>query len=106
LHTAGDDQILGAAHDALRRKVHGLLRGTALAVDRRSRHFFGKACGEPAGTCNVTGLRTDGIDAAVDDVFDREGIEVVALKDFWKEVCAKVGGVNFGESTATSADGA
>ncbi len=50
LHAAGDDQILRAAHHALRGEVHGLLRGAALAIDGDARHVL--AAGRPpASTC-------------------------------------------------------
>jgi hypothetical protein len=56
LHAAGDDQVLRAAHDALGGEVHGLLRRTALAVDRDAGHVLGQAGGQPAGAGDVAGL--------------------------------------------------
>src|SRR5947209_12112619 len=41
LHAAGDDEVRGTAHDCLGGEVHGLLGGTALAIDGDTGHGFG-----------------------------------------------------------------
>ena len=68
--TPPDDDVAGAAHHRLGGEVDGLLGGATLAVDRRSRHLVGEAGDEPAGAGNVARLRSDGVDAAEDDIFD------------------------------------
>src|SRR3546814_6054388 len=44
--TGGDDDVVRAGRDPLRREVHGLLAGTTLALDGRRRHVNRIAGGE------------------------------------------------------------
>ena len=50
LHAAGDDEVLGAGHHALRGEVHRLLGGAALPVDGHAR-ARGRAARPPARRC-------------------------------------------------------
>ena len=73
LQPAGDDEVLGAGHDALRGEVHGLLRGAALPVDGHAGHVVGQPGHQPGGAGDVAGLRADGVAAAHHHVVDGAG---------------------------------
>ena len=79
LHAAGDDEVLGAAHDALGGEVHGLLRRAALAVDGGAGHVLGEPGHEPRGAGDVAGLAADGVDAAEHDVLDGARVDAGAV---------------------------
>ncbi|MNV99073.1 hypothetical protein D3C71_1943910 [compost metagenome] len=54
--------------------MHGLLAGTALAVDGGGRHMRRQARGQPGQTPWRAGLFTRLADAAADDVIHRTGV--------------------------------
>ena len=60
----------------------------------RAGHLLGQPGGEPAGARDVAGLRADRVDAAEDDVLDRERVDVGALDELADHVGAEVGGVH------------
>ena len=66
----GDDDVVRARHDALRREVRRLLARAALAVDRRGRHRRVEAGGEHGLARDVHGLVADLADAAHEHVVD------------------------------------
>lgn len=100
-----DDQVLGAGEDALGGEVDGLLRGAALAVDGDAGDLFGQSGGQPAGPGDVTGLRSDGVEAAEDDVLDGRRVDAGALDEGPQDMGAEVGGVDGTEATLAAADG-
>ena len=81
LQAAGDDEVLGAGHDALRGEVHGLLRGAALPVDGHAGHVVGQPGDQPGGAGDVAGLRADGVAAAHDHVVDGARVDAGALDE-------------------------
>jgi hypothetical protein len=105
LRPTGDNQVLRARHHALRGEVDGLLRGTALAVDRDARHFLGEPGGQPAGPADVAGLRADRVDAAPHDVIDRGRVDARAVDQRGQHVRAQVDRVHLGKSPTPPTDG-
>jgi hypothetical protein len=103
LHSAGDHHVLRAAHHGLGGKVQRLLRGAALAVDRRAGHVLGEACRQPAGACDVARLRTELIQAAEDHVFDLRRVHRGALDEGTQYVGAEVRRVHARESSLLAA---
>ena len=97
LHAAGDDEIGRSRHHRLRGEMNGLLRRSALPVDRRSRHLVGHPGDEPACARDVAGLRTDGVDAAEDHVVDRRGIDVDTIEQRADGMRAEIGRVDVRE---------
>ncbi len=89
----GDDDVVGAGHDALRGEVHRLLARPALAIDGGRRHLFGPAGGEHGVAADVERLLTDLHHAAHDDVVDHCGVEVVALGEGLQYVRCQLDGV-------------
>ena len=104
LHAAGDDEVGGARHHALRGEVDGLLRRTALAVDGGAGHVLGEAGDQPAGAGDVAGLRADAVDVAEDDVVDRAGVDAGALDERLDRVRAEIGRVDLREPAAAPPD--
>ena len=105
LHAAGDDEVLGPAHHALRGEVQRLLRRTALAVQRHAGHLLRQSGGQPAGPGDVAGLRPDHVDAAEDDVLDLRRVDARTLDERLEHMRAQVSGVRLGQTTVAAADG-
>src|SRR4051812_45087293 len=104
LHAAGDDDVLGAAHDALGGEVQGLLARAALAVDRRTGHLFRQTGGQPRGAGDVARLRPQRVEAAEDDVFDHRGVDAGPADELFEDVRPQVGGVGGRQTTVLLAD--
>ena len=81
LDAGGDDDVVGAGHDALGGEVGRLLGRAALAVDGGGGHRLGPAGGEHGVAADVERLGADLHDAAHDHVVDQGGVEVVALDE-------------------------
>ena len=102
-HFARDDEVLRAAHHALRGEVDRLLARPALAVDRDRRDVLGEARREPAHPAD-RGLLADLRDTADDHVVDEVRVDARALDDRADDVRAEVGGVPPGQRAAAPAD--
>jgi hypothetical protein len=98
LHAAGHDEVGRAAHHGLRREMNGLLRRSALAIDRRSGDLVGEPRGEPTRARDVPRLRADGVDAAEDHVVDGDGVDPAPRDERLNHVRPEIGGVHLGES--------
>ena len=94
LQSAGDDEVLGAGHDALGGEVHGLLRRAALPVDGHARDVVGQAGHQPRRPRDVAGLRADRVAAAHHHVVDRARVDAGALDQRGQHVRAEVRGVH------------
>ena len=101
----GDDDVVGAGHDALGGEVQRLLGRAALAVDGRGRHRLGPAGREHRAASDVEGLLADLGDAAHDDVVDQRGVEVVATGDRLQGLGGEVDGVPVLEFSVALAPG-
>ena len=88
-----DGDVVGAGHDALGGEVDGLLRRSALAVDRRGGHRLGPARRQHRVAADVERLLGDLHDAAHDDVVDQRRVELVALGDGLERLGGQVHGV-------------
>ena len=97
LQAAGDDDVLGSAHDALRCEVDGLLAGPALPVDGGAGHLERETGCEPGGPGDVARLATDGVEAAEHHVVDGRGVDAGALDECGDDVGAEIGGVGLGQ---------
>ena len=104
LAAPGDNEVLRAAHHALRGKVHRLLRGTTLAIDRDAGHMFGQARDQPRGAADIARLRPDRIAAAPDHIVDQPGIDPGAAHQFADRMRAQIGGMQAGERALLAAD--
>lgn len=105
LNTARDHQVLRARQHTLRGEVHGLLRRTALPVDRHPRHLLGQPRRQPARPRDVTGLRPHGVQAAEDDVLDGGRVDSAARDQSLQHMCPQVGGMHPAQATFTPPDG-
>ena len=101
---AGDDDVLGSAHDALRCEVDGLLAGPALPVDGGAGHLERETGCEPGGPGDVARLATDGVEAAEHHGVDGSRVEPGALDEGGDDVGAEVGGVGLGQRAVPLAD--
>ena len=99
LHAADRDHILRAAHHRLGGKVQRLLRRAALAVNRRARHIHRQASGEPRGARDVARLRTDGVDAAENNVVVVFTRNHIALDQGLERMRAEIDCVDVGQTT-------
>jgi hypothetical protein len=93
LDARGDHDVVHPGHDGLGGERGGLLRRTALPVDRGGRHRFREAGGEHGVAADVQALGPDLRDAAHDHVLDQGGVEVVALDEGRQHLAGQVGGV-------------
>ena len=105
LHTGGHDDVVRTGHDALSGEVKGLLRRTALTVDRGGRNRLGPTGGEHGRTTHVEGLLADLGDATHDDVVDQRRVEVVARGDGLEDLGREVHGVPATELSVALATG-
>lgn len=96
LRAARDDEVLGAGQDTLGGEVHGLLGGAALSVDGDAGDLLGQSGRQPAGAGDVTGLRSDGVEAAEDHVLDGRRVDSGPLDEGLDDMGAEVGGVDGG----------
>ena len=85
--------------------MYGLLRGTALAVDGGAGHVLRHFSDEPRGASNVAGLTADGVDAAVNDIVDKSGIDIDTIEKFNDGGCAEIGGMHIGQTAAATTNG-
>ena len=85
--------------------MDGLLGRAALPVDGGAGHVLGQVGGQPAGAGDVAGLPADGVDAAVDHVLDRAGVDAGAGHQRAQRVGAEVGGVDLAQPAAASPHG-
>ena len=104
LHAAGDDEVLGAGHHALRGEVHRLLRRAALPVDGHAGHVVGQPGHQPRRAGDVAGLRADRVAAAEDHVVDGARVDAGTAHQRGQRVRGEVGGVHRGERAAALAD--
>ena len=74
--------------------MRGLLRGTALPVDRRADDRLGKAGGERGIATDIHGLVADLHDAPHDHVLDDRGVDVVARHQRTQRVRRELDGVD------------
>ena len=81
--------------------MYGLLRGTALPVNRRSRHHIGQASGEPAGARDIARQRPDGIDTAKHHIVVFVVGNAVAIHQGFEHVPTKVGAVHIRQTSFT-----
>jgi hypothetical protein len=75
-------------------KVHRLLGGTALSIDCDAGYVLRQPRGQPGSAGDVTGLRTDLVDAAEYDILDRSGIYIGSLNGNCHDVRGEVCGVD------------
>ena len=85
--------------------MHGLLRGTALAVDGGTWNMLRHSSNEPRSASNVAGLTADGVDAAVDDIVNKRGIDIDTIEKFNDGGCAEIGGMHIGQTAAATTNG-
>ena len=97
LDAGGDRDVVGPGHDALGGEVHRLLRGPALAVDRRGGHRLGPAGGEDGVAADVERLLGHLHDAAHDHVVDQGRVQLVALGQGLQGLGGQVDGVPVAE---------
>jgi hypothetical protein len=93
LDTCGNDHVHAAGHDGLRGKVNGLLRGAALAVDRRARHRLGQLGGQNCVARHVGGLFADLAHTTHEHVFHQRGVCAGAVDQIVQDLSGQVHGV-------------
>ena len=94
LDAGRDHDVVRAGDHTLRGEVRGLLRRTALAVDRGADRRLGETGGERGVAADVEALVADLHHAAHDHVFDEGGIDVVAVDERLQHVGGEVDGVD------------
>mmetsp|Transcript_90431 Transcript_90431/g.193901 ORF Transcript_90431/g.193901 Transcript_90431/m.193901 type:complete len:255 (-) Transcript_90431:3-767(-) len=94
LNATCDDAVVDAAHDSLGRRMDGLLRGAALAVDGRARHALREGLrGQHHVAPDVTRLRANLAHATEDHVLHLRWIHLGALHEGVANSSSKVGGM-------------
>ena len=101
---ARDTVVDDARGDQVVNEVIGLLRGTALAVDRGGRHLVGERSRQPGGARDIETLLADLRDATTDDLADVARIDVCALQDSLLHVTEQVRGVYAGQAAVAPDD--
>src|SRR3546814_13973052 len=101
--TGGDDDVVRAGRDPLRREVHGLLAGTTLALDGRRRHVNRITGGERRHAAGRVRLFADLADATDDAVIDFARIKAVARPQREKQMREDLAGVKNGDSPTVPA---
>jgi len=104
LHAARDDQVRSAAHHGLRREMYCLLRRSTLSIHRHTRHRLGQAGCQCRRAGDISGLRTDVVQAAEDHIVDCFGIQLVSIDNSANDMGGHVRRVLVGESAAALAD--
>ena len=85
--------------------MHGLLRGTALAINGGAGYMLWHSGNEPRGASDVAGLAADRVDTAIDDVVDQGGVDIDTVEEFNDRSGPEVGGMHIGQTAATTTNG-
>ncbi|PAV67822.1 hypothetical protein WR25_02692 [Diploscapter pachys] len=102
---SGDDDVLGTGHDRLRSELNGLLRGSALTIDRDRWDAVRQLGSEDHVSTERERLFACLGDATHDDVLDRRGVDAGAIEEAIENRGAQIGRMHTGEATIAAAAG-
>ena len=102
---SGDDNVHRAGHHGLSGKVQGLLRRTALTVNRGGGHALWQARGQHGVARNVGGLFTGLTNAAHDHILDQGGISTGARDQRVQNTSGQIGWMPARQTSALAAPG-
>ena len=105
LDAGGDHDVHGARHHCLGRKLQGLLRGAALAIDRGARHALREFGRQHRVAGYVGRLLASLADATHDDVFDQHRIDAGAGNQRIENLCGQIGRMPARHATAFTTAG-